>query len=30
MSREEFGALIAKSNQHWQSVVADIKFEKMQ
>lgn len=29
MSREEFGALIAKSNQHWQSVVADIKFEKM-
>lgn len=30
MSREEFGALIARSYGHWKTVVEDIKFEKMQ
>ncbi|MGY6271302.1 tripartite tricarboxylate transporter substrate binding protein [Achromobacter denitrificans] len=30
MSREAFGALIAQSYSHWKTVVADIKFEKMQ
>lgn len=30
MSREEFGALIAQSHGHWNTVVEDIKFQKMQ
>jgi len=29
MSRDEFGALIARSYQHWKTVVEDIKFQKM-